>query len=154
MLHSDARTAWLRRQKPFDDTIERAAISGIAHRPAFPGIGEPSRLVERRFLAAGRSVPIAHRLCPKFELSAQPLLEVVRHQPLFDQMRLSERAPDLLGRMRHHALNNDGARGGELFVHWSILLSRSSRPSNRLSQKPFISLVQSISGPKALTSAR
>src|ERR1700753_1021387 len=153
MLHSDARTTRLRRQKPFDDAIESAAISGIDHRSAFPGIDEPSRRIERRHLAADCSVPIAHRLCPKCELRAEPWLEVVRHQPLFDQMRLSERAPDLLRRMRHHALNDDGARGGELFVHWSILLSRSSRPSNLFSQKLFIWPVQSISGAKPPTSA-
>src|SRR5262249_44838053 len=99
------------------------------------------------------AVPIAHRLCPKGELSAEPRLKVVRHQPLFDQMRLSERAPNLLRRMRHHALDDDGARSGELFVHWSILLSRSTRPSNRLSQKPCIWLVQSVSGLKARISA-
>src|SRR3984957_13136454 len=154
MLHSDARTAWLRRQKPFDDAIERAAMSGIAHRPAFPGIGEPSRRIERRHLATDRSVPIAHRLRPKRELSAEARLEVILHQLLFDQVRLGERAPNLLRRMQHHALDDDGARGGELFAHWSILLSRSSRPSNRLSQNPFICPVQSISGLKARTSAR
>src|ERR1700722_5880463 len=106
-----------------------------------------------RHLATDDAVPISHGLCLEREWSPEARLEVVLHEPLFDQMRLGEGTPDLLGRMRHQALDNDGARGGELFVHWSILLSRSSRPSNRLCQKPFIWPVQSISGAKAPTSA-
>src|SRR6202030_880723 len=47
------------------------------------------------------------------------------------------------------SFGNDGERFGRGFAHWSILLSRSSRWSNRLCQKPAIWLVQSISGAKA-----
>src|SRR4051812_19284947 len=76
-------------------------------------------------------------------------LEVVLHQPLLDQVWLRERAPDFFRRMRDVTLDNDGAGVGRRFGHWSILLSRSSRSSNRLCQKPAIWLVQSISGAKA-----
>ena len=50
--------------------------------------------------------------------------------------------------MRELTFDDDGARFGRCFVHWSILFSRSSRSSNRLSQNPAIWLVQSISGAK------
>ena len=75
-------------------------------------------------------------------------LEVVLHQPLLDQVRLRERAPDLFRRKRDLTFDNDGARFDRWFVHWSILFSRSSRSSNRLSQNPAIWLVQSIKGAK------
>src|SRR5262249_16558219 len=78
-------------------------------------------------------------------------LEVVLHEPLFNQVWLRERAPDLLWRMGDLTLDNDGERFGRSFVHWSILLSRSSRSSNRRPQNPAIWPVQSISGAKALS---
>src|SRR5262245_8729448 len=42
-----------------------------------------------------------------------------------------------------------GERFGRGFAHWSILLSRSSRWSNRLCQNPTMWLVHSISGARA-----
>ena len=85
----------------------------------------------------------------KIETVADDRLEVVLHQPLLDQVRLGERAPDLFRRIRHLPFDDDGARFGRSIGHWSILLSRSSRSSNRLCQKPAIWLVQSISGASA-----
>src|ERR1700738_1261854 len=85
----------------------------------------------------------------KIETVVHDRLEVVLHQPLLDQVRLREGAPDLLGRIRYLPFDDDGAGFGRGFAHWSILLSRSSRWSNRLCQKPAIWLVQSISGAKA-----
>src|SRR5216684_9404381 len=54
-----------------------------------------------------------------------------------------------LRRLLGRPFGNDGERVGRGFAHWSILLSRSSRWSNRLCQNPAIWLVQSISGAKA-----
>src|SRR6266704_1438366 len=84
-------------------------------------------------------------VCAKIETVVHDRLEVVLHQPLLDQVWLRERAPDLFRRMRYLTFDNDGERFGRSIVHWSILLSRSSRWSNRLCQKPAIWLVQSIS---------
>ena len=75
-------------------------------------------------------------------------LEIVLHQPLLDQVWLRERAPDLFRRIGYLPFDNDGERFGRGVAHWSILLSRSSRSSNRLCQNPAIWLVQSISGAK------
>src|SRR3982074_3824512 len=88
-------------------------------------------------------------VCAKIEAVVDDRLEVVLHQPLLDQVWLRERAPDLFRRMRYLTFDDDGARFGRSVGHWSILLSRSSRWSNRLCQKPAIWLVQSISGAKA-----
>src|ERR1700712_441074 len=85
----------------------------------------------------------------KTETVVRHRLEVALHQPLLDQVRLRQRAPDLLRREGDLAFDNNGKRFGGGCTHWSILFSRSSRWSNRLCQKPAISLVQSISGPSA-----
>src|SRR5690606_10837005 len=79
--------------------------------------------------------------------------EIVLHQPLLQKVRLGQRAPYLVGRMRDLAFDDDGAEFGRCVGHWSILLSRSSRSSNRLSQKPVIRLVQSASGASASSCA-
>src|SRR5690606_18996109 len=76
-------------------------------------------------------------------------LEIILHQPFLDKMRLRQRTPDLVRRMREIPLDRDRARFGLSFIHWSILFKRSSRSSNRRSQKPVIRLVQSISGESA-----
>src|SRR5262249_24447122 len=85
----------------------------------------------------------------KVETVPHDRLEVVLHEPLLDQVWLRERAPDLLRRMSELAFDDDGARFDRRFVHWSILLSRCSRWSNRRCQKPAIWLVQSTSGARA-----
>jgi hypothetical protein len=43
--------------------------------------------------------------------------EVVLHQPLLDQVRLGERAPDFLRRERHVAFDDDGTRFGRRCGH-------------------------------------
>jgi hypothetical protein len=57
-------------------------------------------------------------------------LEVVLHQPLLDQVRLRERAPDLFRRMRDLTFDDDGAFFGRWFAHWSIILSAAAQPVN------------------------
>src|SRR5258708_5179216 len=71
-------------------------------------------------------------VCVKIETVVHDRLEVVLHQPLLDQVWLRERAPDLFRRKSYLPFDNDGERFGRSIVHWSILLSRSSRWSNRL----------------------
>ncbi len=110
-----------------------------------PGVGQRLVRLDGEDLAVQHAAPVS----AKVETVTHDWLEVVLHQPLLDQVWLRERAPDLLRRMRYLAFDNDGERFGRVFVHWSILLSRSSRWSNRFSQNPAIWLVQSISGAKA-----
>src|SRR5882757_894179 len=114
-----------------------------------PGVGQRLVRLDGEHLAIQHAAPVS----AKIETVTHGRLEVVLHQPLLDQMRLRERAPDLFRRMRDLAFDNDRARFGRSFVHWSILLSRSSRSSNRLCQKPAIWLVQSVSGAKARSCA-
>src|ERR1700738_5009424 len=92
-------------------------------------------------------------VCAKIETVVHDRLEVVLHEALLDQVWLRERAPELFRRIRYLPFDNDGERFGRGIVHWSILLSRSSRWSNRLCQNPAIWLVQSISGAKAPSGA-
>jgi hypothetical protein len=54
-----------------------------------------------------------------------------------------------LRRLLGHPFGRDGELLDHGFAHWSILLSRSSRSSNRLCQNPAIWLVQSIRGASA-----
>src|SRR4029453_14864178 len=124
-----------RGEGPSDDTLET--------------IGRPR--VRQRFVRLDcqdltvDSAPV----CAKIETGVHGRLEIVFHQPLLDQVWLGESAPDLFRRISYLTFDNDGARFGRCFVHWSILLSRSSRLSNRLCQNPAIWVVQSISGAKA-----
>src|SRR5580704_268242 len=101
--------------------------------------------LELEHLAVQHAPPVA----AKVEALTNHRLEVVPHQPLLDQVRFSERAPDFFRRMRKLAFNNH--RAG--VTHWSILLSKSSRSSNRPFQKRVIWCAQPISGASALTSA-
>src|SRR5215469_2604416 len=116
---------------------------------ALQTIGTPS--VRQRFVRLDcqdltvDSAPV----CTKTETMVHYRLEVVLHQPLLDQVWLRERAPDLFRRIRDFPFDNDGKFFGRGFAHWSILLSRFSRRSKRLCQKPAIWLVQSISGARA-----
>src|SRR3546814_21048164 len=96
-----------------------------------------------------RRTPISTRTDTLFPYTTLVRSEVVPQQPLLDQVWLGERAPDPFRRKRYLPFDNDGERFGRSIAHWSILLSRSSRWSNRLCQKPAIWLAQSISGAKA-----
>src|ERR1700730_10547379 len=135
LLHAQAGPRARRDESPSDDTLET--------------IGAPR--VRQRFVRldclhlAVNSAPV----CAKIETVAHDRLEVVLHEPLLDQVWLRERAPDLFRWKSYLPFDNDGERFGRSIAHWSILLSRSSRWSNRLCQKPAIWLVQSISGAKA-----
>src|SRR5580698_961775 len=99
------------------------------------------------------AIPVRLRVHAKTEMVTDLGLEVVLHQPLFDQMRLCQRAPNLFRRKRQLPFDNHGKRFGRRGVHWSILLSRSSRRSNRFCQNPVSCFVQSIRGAKALSCA-
>src|SRR4030088_198709 len=135
LLHAQVGPRARRGESPSDDTLET--------------IGTPR--VRQRFVRldcqdlAVNNAPV----CAKIETVVHDRLEVVLHEPLLDQVWLRERAPDLFRRMRYLTFDNDGERFGRSVAHWSILLSRFSRGSNRLCQKPVIWLVQSISGAKA-----
>src|SRR5215471_4982042 len=135
LLHAQVGPRARRGECPSDDTRET--------------IGRPR--VRQRFVRldcqdlTADSAPV----CATIETVAPERLEVVLHEPLLDQLGLRERAPDLFRRKRYLPFDNDGERFGRRFVHWSILLSRSSRWSNRLCQNPAIWLVQSISGASA-----
>src|SRR6202049_2993531 len=118
LLHAQVGPRARRGESPSDDTLET--------------IGNPR--VRQCFVRldcldlAVNSAPV----CAKIETVAHDRLEVVLHQPLLDQVWLRERAPDLFRRVRYLTFDNDGERFGRGFAHWSILLSRSSRWSNRL----------------------
>ena len=64
--------------------------------------------------------------------------EGIFHEPFLDQVGLGQRAPDLF-RGKGNFPFHDNSKG--IFVretHWSILLKRSSRSSNRRSQNTFM----------------
>src|SRR6202163_3561932 len=135
LLHAHVGLRARRGESPSDDTLETK--------------GRPR--VRQRFIRLDcqdltvNNAPV----CAKIETVVHDRLEVVLHEPLLDQVWLRERAPELFRRIRYLPFDNDGKRFGRSIAHWSILLSRSSSWSNRLCQKPAISLVQSISGAKA-----
>src|ERR1700730_8704220 len=135
LLHAQVGPRARRDESPSDDTLET--------------IGRPR--VRQRFVRLDchyltvDSAPA----CAKIEAVVHDRLEIVLHEPLLDQVWLGERAPDLFRRIRYLTFDNDGARFGRSIGHWSILLSRSSRWSNRFCQNAAIWLVQSISGAKA-----
>src|SRR5262249_49482661 len=95
-------------------------------------IGRPR--VRQRFVRLDCQNPTVDSapVCAKIETVVHDRLEVVLHEPLLDQVWLRERAPDLFRRKRYLPFDNDGERFGRSIGHWSILLSRSSRWSNRL----------------------
>src|SRR6202022_426647 len=115
LLHAEVgpRARW--GESPSDDALET--------------IGRPR--VRQRFVRLDcqdltvDSAPV----CAKIETVVHDRLEVVLHEPLLDQVRLCEGAPDLLRRKRDFSFDNDGERFGRGFAHWSILLSKSSTPS-------------------------
>src|SRR5438477_9605012 len=135
LLHAQVGPRARRGESPGDDTLETK--SG-------PRVGQRFVRLDCQDLTVD-SAPVG----AKIETVVHDRLEVVLHQPLLDQVWLRERAPDLFRRKRHLPFDNDGERFARSIGHWSILLSRSSRWSNRVCQKPAIWLVQLISGAKA-----
>src|SRR3984893_11830834 len=137
LLHAQAGPRFRRGESPSDDTLET--------------IGRPR--VRQRFvrldyqdLTLDNDVQVRLRIPAEIEAVTHDWREVVLHEPVLDQLWLRERAPDLFRRMRYLPFDDDGARFSRRIGHWSILLSRSSRSSNRLCQKAAIWLVQSIRG--------
>src|SRR5215469_14955729 len=139
LLHAQVGPRTRRGESPSDNSLE------IIRRP---------RVRQRLVRLDGQDLTVnSAPVCAKIETVAHDRLEVVLRQPLLDQVWLRQRAPDLFRRIRYLPFDNDRERFGRHFVHWSILLSRSSRWSNRLSQKPATWLAQSISGAKAASCA-
>src|SRR5271166_416882 len=120
LLHAQMGPRARRGESPSDDTLET--------------IGRPR--VRQRFVRLDRqdltvdSAPV----CAKIETVVHDKLEIVLHQPLLDQVWLGESAPDLFRRIWYPSFVNNRERFSYRFVHWSILLRRSSSSSNRLSQ--------------------
>src|SRR5579863_4084142 len=113
LLHAQAGSRARRGESPSDDALETERLPLIRQR--FVRLDFQDLTVD--------SAPI----CAKIESMVHERLEVVLHQPLFDQMRLSESAPDLFRRMRQIAFDDDGERFGRFLAHQSILFNRSSR---------------------------
>src|SRR5436190_19089552 len=120
------------RESPGDDTLEAKGRPRVGQRPV---------RLDFQDLTVDHDARVGFRVPAKFEAVTGDWLEIVLHEPLLDQVRLREGAPDLFRRMRHLTFDDDGACFGRLIGHWSILLSRSSRSSNWLCQNPAIWLV-------------
>src|SRR3984957_10121920 len=118
LLHAQVGPRARRGESPSDDTLETVGTPRVRQR--FVRLDCQDLTVD--------SAPV----CAKIETVVHDRLEIVLHQPLLDQVWLRERAPDLFRRIRYLTFDNDGERFGRGFAHWSILLSRSSRWSNRL----------------------
>src|SRR6185437_17107743 len=86
-----------------------------------PGVGQRLVRLDGELLAVD-GAPVG----AKTERMVHDRLEVVLHQPLLDQVWLRERAPDLLRRKSQLPFDNDGARFGRRFAHWSIPSRRAS----------------------------
>src|SRR4030095_14103336 len=137
LLHAQMGSRARRGESPGDDTFEAKPI---------PPVGQRLFRLDRQDLAVDTAPGRA-----EMETVAHDRVEVALHEPLLDQVRLRQRAPDLFRRMSDIALDNDGKRFGcsRSICHWSILLRGCSRCSNRLCQNPVIWLVQSINGARA-----
>src|SRR6185437_4330222 len=142
LLDAQMRAGTRRRQRKRHHALE---IVGRVVMDEIPAVGQRLVRLDGEHLAIQHSAPFA----AKVEAVAHLGLEVVLHQPLLDQMRLRQRAPELFRWKGELAFDDDSARFGRLFVHWSILFSKSSSRSNRFCQKPAIWLLQSISGASA-----
>jgi len=83
-----------------------------------PGVGQRLVWLDGKHLAVQHAAPVS----AKIETVAHDRLEIVLHEPLLDQVRLGERAPEFFRRMGYLTLDNDGEGRGS--GHWSILLSQ------------------------------
>src|SRR6266446_4099996 len=122
MLHAQVGPRARRGERPGDDTLETIRRPRV--RQCFDRLDCDDLTVD--------GAPV----CAKSETVVHGRLEIVLHQPLLDQVWLGERAPDLFRRKGYLPFDDDGERFGRSIAHWSILLSRSSRWSNRLCQNP------------------
>src|SRR5580704_1955813 len=118
LLHAQVSSRACRGESPGDDALETIGC---------PRVRQRFVRLDCHYLTVD-SAPVR----AKIETVVHDRLEVVLHEPLLDQVWLRERAPDLFRRERDLPFDNDGKRFGRGFAHWSILLSRSSRWSNRV----------------------
>src|SRR5260370_31789845 len=132
LLHAQVGPRARRGEGPSDDTLETIRR---------PRVRQRFVLLDCQDLTVD-SAPV----CAKIATVVHDGLEIVLHQPLLDQVWLRERAPDLFRRKSYLPFDNDGERFGRSIVHWSILLSRSSRWSNRLLKPPTFPAPQSLCG--------
>src|SRR4051794_34422979 len=124
LLHADVDATLRRRQRPGDDgpqPVGRLLARGV------PAVGEPLAGFDDQHLAVDHAVPVRQWRGAEAELVADDGLEVIPHQPLLEQRALREGAPDLLRRLRHLPLDDEGTRGGGWGGHWAILLRRGAR---------------------------
>src|SRR6266478_8400640 len=117
LLHAQVGPRACRGESPSDDTLETIGTPRV--RQGFVRLDCLDLTVN--------NAPV----CAKIETMVHDRLEVVLHQPLLDQMWLRERAPDLFRRMRDLTFDNDGARLGRRFVHWSVPFSNSTSVTRR-----------------------
>ncbi|MNL44954.1 hypothetical protein D3C87_1675660 [compost metagenome] len=99
-----------RSEREGHDALE--GVSRILMRE-IPCVGERPVRLEREHLAIQHAAPVA----AKIEAMSHDGHEVVLHEPFGDEVGLRQRAPDLLRRMRHFPLDDDGAGCARCFVH-------------------------------------
>src|SRR5262249_14113338 len=110
LLHAQVRPRARRSESPSDDAFETVGRPGV--RQLFVRLDRQDLTVDSAPVRAQTETVIDDRI------------EIVLHQPLFDQLGLRQRAPDLLRWMRQLPFDNDGARFGRTIAHWLILLIR------------------------------
>src|SRR5271166_3917323 len=104
LLHAQVRPRARRGESPSDDTLETIGRPRV--RQHFVRLDCQDLTVD--------SAPV----CAKIETVVDDRLEIVLHQPLLDQVRLRERAPDLFRRKRDFSFDSDGKCFGGGFAHW------------------------------------
>src|SRR5437879_566443 len=117
LFHPHLRSALRRREGPGDDALD--AVSGLLARRV-PAVDQARRRLDLEDLAVGHAVPAALGRRAKVEPVANNRLEIVLNQPFADQLGLGQGAPDLLRRMGHEPLDDDGAGSGDV-VHGCVL---------------------------------
>src|SRR3984957_979707 len=110
LLHAKASTAAGRSEDKGHHA--RQIVGGIFVRMV-PGVGQRLVRLDGENLAVQYATPVA----AKIEMMADGRFEVVLHQPLLDQMRLGQRAPEFFRRKRKFPLDHDGANLVSVLVH-------------------------------------
>jgi hypothetical protein len=94
-----------------------------------PGVGQLFVRLDGDDLAVQHAAPVA----AKIKVMTYDGLEVVLHQPLLDQVRLRQRAPELFRRMRDFPFDDDGEGFGRGIAHgrsFPLRGSLSAAPRN------------------------
>src|SRR6202165_4896340 len=94
LLHAQVSPRTRSAERPGDDTLETHRTPGVRQR--FVRLDGQDLTVDRAPVSA------------KIETVLHDRLEIVLHQPLLDQVRLGERAPEFFRRMGYLTLDNDG----------------------------------------------